>query len=287
MPYSTCLPEEEQYLFDLIAIRKQELLIDPGSTEMLMKRYDWLVILEGFQKRIQAALHAFEHPPDFDGIVTDFGEPRYPMETGVMPGMVNFQSDTSTPIGNEARGRLQNQASLNTRLFSSPQHQVGDPSAEHTTISSLGEHAIPSSSLNPVPSMVQQYELARAITNSNGSAPRRVTVPSQRRSWSDSELQALMNGLDAVKGPHWSQILGLYGQGGSISEVLKNRNQVQLKDKARNLKLFFLKSGVEVPEYLKGVTGDLRSRAPGVARRKEREKAKGQGQGQTSVLDAE
>ena len=71
-----------------------------------------------------------------------------------------------------------------------------------------------------------------------------------------------MAGLDAVKGPHWSQILALYGPGGTLSEALRDRTQVQLKDKARNLKLFFLKSKIEVPYYLGFVTGELKSRAP-------------------------
>jgi hypothetical protein len=80
-----------------------------------------------------------------------------------------------------------------------------------------------------------------------------------------------MAGLDLVKGPHWSQILALYGQGGSIDDVLKDRNQVQLKDKARNLKLFFLKSNIEVPYFLQSVTGELKTRAPTQAARKEAE----------------
>jgi hypothetical protein len=80
-----------------------------------------------------------------------------------------------------------------------------------------------------------------------------------------------MTGLDQVKGPHWSQILALYGPGGSINETLRDRNQVQLKDKARNLKLFFLKSSCEVPYYLQTVTGELKTRAPSQAARKEAE----------------
>ena len=80
-----------------------------------------------------------------------------------------------------------------------------------------------------------------------------------------------MAGLDQVKGPHWSQILALYGTNGTISEILKDRNQVQLKDKARNLKLFFLKSNIEVPYYLQCVTGELKTRAPSQAARKEAE----------------
>ena len=83
-----------------------------------------------------------------------------------------------------------------------------------------------------------------------------------------------MAGLDRVKGPHWSQILAMFGPGGTISEVLKDRNQVQLKDKARNLKLFFLKSGIEVPYYLQFVTGELKTRAPAQVAKNE---AKGRG----------
>jgi hypothetical protein len=44
-----------------------------------------------------------------------------------------------------------------------------------------------------------------------------------------------------------------------------------LKDKARNLKLFFLKSNIEVPYYLQCVTGELKTRAPSQAARKEAE----------------
>ena len=80
-----------------------------------------------------------------------------------------------------------------------------------------------------------------------------------------------MQGLDQVKGPHWSQILSLYGISGTLNNVLKERNQVQLKDKARNLKLFFLKSDIEVPFYLQTVTGELKTRAPSQAARREAE----------------
>lgn len=80
-----------------------------------------------------------------------------------------------------------------------------------------------------------------------------------------------MAGLDMVKGPHWSQILTIFGQNGTISDILKDRTQVQLKDKARNLKLFFLKTNSEMPYYLQCVTGELKTRAPSQAARKEAE----------------
>ncbi|KAL8953519.1 MAG: hypothetical protein Q9222_000621 [Ikaeria aurantiellina] len=111
------------------------------------------------------------------------------------------------------------------------------------------------------------YERARLAATAKASpSNRRAGHPSQRRPWSQEEENALMAGLDHVKGPHWSQILALYGPGGTLNETLKDRNQVQLKDKARNLKLFFLKSGIEVPYYLQFVTGELKTRAPQAAR---------------------
>ena len=65
----------------------------------------------------------------------------------------------------------------------------------------------------------------------------------ERRKWTLGEEHALMEGLDRVRGPHWSQILA--------DERLKDRTELELKDKARSLKLFFLKAGIEVPFYLK------------------------------------
>ena len=110
------------------------------------------------------------------------------------------------------------------------------------------------------------YERARqAATAKSTPSNRRAGTPSQRRPWTTEEENALMAGLDRVKGPHWSQILAMFGAGGTINESLKDRNQVQLKDKARNLKLFFLKSGIEVPYYLQFVTGELKTRAPAQA----------------------
>jgi hypothetical protein len=90
-----------------------------------------------------------------------------------------------------------------------------------------------------------------------------------RQAWTQEEENALMAGLDQVQGTKWSEILALYGPGGSINEVLKDRSQIQLKDKARNLKLFFLKHGSEVPHYLSKVTGELKTRAPNQAAKAE------------------
>ncbi|KAM0130783.1 hypothetical protein ACHAO1_007735 [Botrytis cinerea] len=146
--------------------------------------------------------------------------------------------------------------------------------AEHTTQNVPEDAGIYQQSTTPQnESTSALYEKARqaAAAKNNPGQKARPGLPSQRRPWSTEEENALMAGLDSVKGPHWSQILALYGDKGSVSTILRDRNQVQLKDKARNLKLFFLKSNIEVPYYLQCVTGELKTRAPTQAARKEAE----------------
>ncbi|KAK4574585.1 TTAGGG repeat binding factor [Recurvomyces mirabilis] len=103
-------------------------------------------------------------------------------------------------------------------------------------------------------------EKRTTTTNTTTTASTSTSSSSTRQPWTKPEESALLTGLTQVSGPHWSQILALYGRGGSVSEVLKDRNQVQLKDKARNLKLWYLKMGREVPAALRGVTGELGKR---------------------------
>ena len=135
------------------------------------------------------------------------------------------------------------------------------------------------------------YEKARqaAMIKSTTVTRREGTNGSARRPWSPEEEKALMMGLDIVKGPHWSQILHLFGPNGTQSDILRDRSQVQLKDKARNLKLFFLKTNSEVPYYLQAVTGELKTRAPSQAARKEAEEKAREGQAKydgTMALDS-
>ncbi|KAK3314702.1 telomere repeat binding factor-domain-containing protein [Apodospora peruviana] len=132
-----------------------------------------------------------------------------------------------------------------------------------------GEDTLPPNQSSPTSVL---YERARqAAVAKSSSTTRREGLHSTRRPWTPEEEKALMAGLDMVKGPHWSQILSLFGPSGTISDILKDRTQVQLKDKARNLKLFFLKTNSEMPYYLQSVTGELKTRAPSQAARKEAE----------------
>lgn len=100
-----------------------------------------------------------------------------------------------------------------------------------------------------LPSEIQEQQIHLRINPSTSKSL-------HRRPWTRDEEKALRHALE-LKGPSWSTILELFGAGGKISETLKNRTQVQLKDKARNWKMFFLKSGLPVPTYLQKVTGDL------------------------------
>lgn len=162
-----------------------------------------------------------------------------------------------------------------------PHHEISQAQNSYSQQQFQQDQA-PGSAPGPVPFPTQTaptqvlYEQARQAAVAKSSPhSRRPGLPSQRRPWSTEEENALMAGLDSVKGPHWSQILALYGPKGSLSEILKDRNQVQLKDKARNLKLFFLKSNIEVPYYLQSVTGELKTRAPTQAARREAEERDG------------
>lgn len=101
-----------------------------------------------------------------------------------------------------------------------------------------------------LPSEIQEQQIHLRIN------PRMQGKGGSRRPWAREEEKALRHALE-MKGPQWSTILELFGQGGRINEALKNRTQVQLKDKARNWKMFFLKLGLPVPQYLQKVTGDL------------------------------
>lgn len=85
-----------------------------------------------------------------------------------------------------------------------------------------------------------------------------------RRVWTEEEESALREGLK-LKGTQWTAILELYGPGGQINESLKNRTSLQLKDKARNWKIWYLKNRVEVPAWLKGASGATRGGVPGVS----------------------
>ncbi|KAI1337609.1 telomere repeat binding factor-domain-containing protein [Xylariaceae sp. FL0016] len=164
----------------------------------------------------------------------------------------HYNTQPQTAQGNQPYYQYQQQPSSNQQQ---PQRDANGQLPPHQTDST--------------PALYERARQAAAARSSTHA--RREGSHSTRRPWSSDEEKALMMGLDMVKGPHWSQILSLFGPNGSISNILADRTQVQLKDKARNLKLFFLKTNSEMPYYLQCVTGELKTRAPTQAARKEAE----------------
>ena len=69
--------------------------------------------------------------------------------------------------------------------------------------------------------------------------------------WTETETIALEEGLRKLKGPFWTELLSLYGQGGKINQVLSEKTRSDLYDKTKSVYQEFLDSGREPPEYLK------------------------------------
>ncbi|KAK3489662.1 telomere repeat binding factor-domain-containing protein [Neurospora crassa] len=168
----------------------------------------------------------------------------------------------------ENHGQVHPQYHNINQLQTSTYQQYPPASSSNIGMGTTGETLPPNQSC---PTSVLYEKARQAAVAKSSSTTRREGLHSTRRPWTPDEEKALMMGLDMVKGPHWSQILSLFGAHGSVSDILKDRTQVQLKDKARNLKLFFLKTNSEMPYYLQSVTGELKTRAPGQAARKEAE----------------
>jgi hypothetical protein len=197
-------------------------------------------------------------------------QPTVPTSTGMPPTALVLCRSTANPLLAENMAAQSNYLSHlhqnNTQQqYYSFAHTMPEPPTQHPV---TGENLPPNQSF---PSAILYDKARQAALSKTTAHPRREGLHSTRRPWSQEEEKALMAGLDMVKGPHWSQILTLFGQSGTISDILKDRTQVQLKDKARNLKLFFLKTNSEMPYYLQAVTGELKTRAPGQAARKEAE----------------
>lgn len=78
-----------------------------------------------------------------------------------------------------------------------------------------------------------------------------IKQPQTRRAWEYEEIEALLFYMEKF-GPVWARIKEADSE--SRSPRLEDRTQVQLKDKARNMKLDFLKAEKTLPWYLENVT---------------------------------
>ncbi|KAF4633020.1 hypothetical protein G7Y89_g5099 [Cudoniella acicularis] len=260
--------------------RREYLMAEPSDAESIL-RLSEMFAWEDFLRRLSAHLNQAYEP-----LLAPYME-RHALTAPASPVREASRNATQMQMKTTAMKSIEHdfaaeaeraaQTALQTLGYAPSPNQNGGSSQYHIPTQNGSFTAQYTDTTVPYPSQSAPtqvlYEKARqaAVSKTNPGKSGRPGVASQRRPWSTEEENALMAGLDYVKGPHWSQILALYGPKGSVNEILKDRNQVQLKDKARNLKLFFLKSNIEVPYYLQSVTGELKTRAPSQAARKEAE----------------
>ncbi|EMR10744.1 hypothetical protein PNEG_00893 [Pneumocystis murina B123] len=77
--------------------------------------------------------------------------------------------------------------------------------------------------------------------------------PQHRVPWSETETNCLIKAIQEY-GSQWSFILSLYGPNGTLSQDLAERGQVQLKDKARNIKEEYIRARWKLPPGFETVT---------------------------------
>nr|OQO22727.1 hypothetical protein B0A51_08386 [Rachicladosporium sp. CCFEE 5018] len=225
------LSPAEQDFIDRCRSRKSYLMAEtlaPNALQELRRKYQWTE----FTRELAAACSR-----NADSLLN--ASPRAQMTTAEL----RISEVTSTGVMEKAD--VSNTARRRSKLASPPRTSNTASPPTRKALASL---------------------LETSQTSSSKGTPVSTSGNATRQPWTKAEEEALVAGLEQVDGPHWSQILALYGRGGSRSEALKDRNQVQLKDKARNLKLWYLKTGREVPQSLKGVTGELRKRGSARAR---------------------
>ncbi|KAF2398452.1 hypothetical protein EJ06DRAFT_583716 [Trichodelitschia bisporula] len=148
-------------------------------------------------------------------------------------GDSDAEFETNEDAAEQARQRL---AAENERRRKRPRTETAD--AE-----SSSEDEVPTASARSP---------RRRLLELQAQAPR---VPSRvpsgpRRAWSTDETEALLEYMHD-HGTRWAEIKSADSRGKGL---LAGRDQIALKDKARNLKFMFLKHGDEVPEALEGLT---------------------------------
>lgn len=236
---------------------------------------------------------------------SEHGDPKFENEN--KSRAVSVPASTATQNGDKSP-RTKSSESTTEQLSSTPKTRPDIPAEGHPLFPPLPKQVIPPPSLlnsdsqhhdsvpqqgyersrrpgprphyqapvaanNPADTLAV-YEAAKASAEGTDAIRPKTSMFTTRRTWTKEEEEALLKGMDRVQGPYWAQILELYGPGGKISEVLKDRSQVQLKDKARNLKMFFLRLGLPIPAVFQYVTGDYEARRTSGKKVKERKQAR-------------
>ena len=170
------------------------------------------------------------------------------------------QEDTPRAPRRQAMVRHRSKSSSAQPESSTPRSQ--SQRTHVTRPATLTSHVTAPSSSAPLPASSQQaYAQVRreaqqnirdatlaVATSTRGNAFRSTQV---RVRWSEEETERLMELMQEF-GTSWSKIKQADTR--FVRHLLKDRNQVQLKDKARNIKLDFLKAERPLPDYLLYVT---------------------------------
>jgi hypothetical protein len=250
-------PSEQEFLTK--CERRKEVLREVGGDEeqvvALRDMYRW----EPFARE----LHAYV-AKNWETIVESKGGKYRQQErsrTSEMGAGTQMRiDDTSADVSQSQRHSTSQQETL--------QSQVPALSESLHAAYNQARTTIPPSPLTPTPSTPVRPPASTPSSCINLSQTRRPWTQQERtlphlRSFRQTNVYveaALLAGLETVQAPNWAGILKLYGKGGTISEALKYRTQVQLKDKARNLKLMILKSGQPLPAVLGMVTGSIKGK---------------------------
>lgn len=264
---STMTPSERDFIER--CDRRRENLLQFHNLNELTSSYDWNhfikeildycnknmgLIIWGRKGRGKSPLYCFDSK-EFDPQIMAASGALPPHHTGSnVDATVAY--DTTERNANENTNLDMNRSSTvisGTSGAMSNERGSGEGSPENTgTPTGTTPNALVTLDAKAATSRMTQYIVNAAVTASG----QRIKKIKAKRTWSKEEEDALVAGLREV-GSSWSKILDMYGPGGKISENLKNRTQVQLKDKARNWKLQYLKSGKPLPSYLMKVTGNL------------------------------
>ncbi|AMD22722.1 HHL048Cp [Eremothecium sinecaudum] len=207
--------------------RRREALESSLTLRDTMERYRWSDFLRDFLAYVSKNIGLLVFGKRGKGASSPFAEP------------------TESALNTLKSNTVQHPSNENT-AESSPIPKNGAPASRSTTpcqlVSAAGNSTLPTATETATPFTVLKPTIRKK--------------PQQKRMWVKEEEDVLISALK-MHGPSWSKILELHGAGGSISETLKNRSQVQLKDKARNWKMHYLKNRIPVPDYLLKVTGNL------------------------------
>ncbi len=99
----------------------------------------------------------------------------------------------------------------------------------------------------------------KGVTGSSKSNSRLDPSPQ----WTPKEEAALKHGLELLKGPYWEEILGFFGPTGTISQDLRDRDALDVEAKTLKLKIDYVKSGRDVPQYLQFADSETKHRTLG------------------------